>query len=68
MCKKWLLLPKELMKEYNIKPVICKYCGYFKLSLLLHVEEGTLGDYDCYLCEKDVELRSVCKNCKIENY
>jgi len=53
---------KIIEDQYNIKPVVCKYCGYFKL---LHIEDGVLGDYDCYLCEKNVELRSVCK---IENY
>ena len=54
------------MKEYDIKPILCKYCGYYKLPLLLHVDdENEIGDYDCYLCKKGVVFRSICKKCKI---
>jgi hypothetical protein len=66
MCRKWIILTKDLMKEYDIKPILCKYCGYYKLPLLLHVDdENEIGDYDCYLCKKGVVFRSICKKCKI---
>ena len=65
MCRKWLSLPIELMKEYDIKPILCKNCGYYKLPLLLHVGENEIGEYDCYLCKKDVVFRPICKKCKI---
>ena len=65
MCRKWLSLPIELMKEYDIKPILCKNCGYYKLPLLLHVGENEIGEYVCYLCKKDVVCRPICKKCKI---
>ena len=63
MCNKWLNLSKESMIEYNIKPISCKYCGYFKTPYLLHVKDE-IGDYECNLCLKDVIYIPICKRCK----
>jgi hypothetical protein len=63
MCQKWLILSKDKMIEYDVKPYIC-ICGYYKIPFLLHVENYENGDYECYLCSKDVIYIPICTRCK----
>lgn len=60
-CKKWLLLHEDKSKEYNISVVICKNCKNYAFPYFVHAE---FGDYTCYICDQEGDLKTYCVYCK----
>ena len=62
-CKKWERLPTDKMKEYDVTVKTCRICGNTTAHpYLVHSESG-IGDYDCYKCGGDVNIRHMCPYC-----
>jgi hypothetical protein len=60
-CKKWLLLNNDIAKEYDKTLIICKNCSNYALPYFIHSE---IGDYTCYICNKDGDVKNYCVYCK----
>jgi hypothetical protein len=62
ICNKWVPLDESLSKEYDCTGYICKSCKIFKYPTFVH-SGGIVGDYTCYKCGGDGNLRNICIYC-----
>ena len=60
-CIQWEKIPPEKMEDYEVRTKTCRKCGRFSSAPYLVHAEG--GDYDCYKCGKDVNIRHICPYC-----
>lgn len=60
-CKKWLLLNNDIAKEYDKSLIICKNCSNYALPYFVHSDTG---DYSCFICKKDGDVKNYCVYCK----
>jgi hypothetical protein len=66
-CKKWMKIPYgEASFHYELPQYIkCMYCDRNSKAMLhiIHADNDEIGDYYCYLCEKDCRLGYFCYKC-----
>jgi hypothetical protein len=62
-CKKWIPLSKEITAEYEEIGYICKGCNMLQYPTFVHVGQDCIGEYTCYLCGKDGNIRNICVYC-----
>ena len=60
-CIKWEKIPPEKREDYEITVKTCRTCGRTSsIPYLVHTEGG---DYECYKCGGDVDIRHMCPYC-----
>ena len=62
-CKKWIRLTKEIAAEYDNTAYICDGCRKPRYASFVHTDEDCIGDYTCYICGKDGNVRNICVYC-----
>ena len=62
MCKsKWIELDADRIREYDIDRL--HYCRNCKRNIQPYFVHDSTGDYTCFLCNSDGDVKYFCKSC-----